>query len=152
MQRREVLVGLGLTLCMATVGSRQSNAAPPLGPVVGGGRGRLMVKPPEGEPGDTFTITFEGFPKPSPKGDALLIFRAGTRDIDPRNVTMGSSSAPKLLYKRWIYRVEDRMQPDGGDLTVGPFAPGTYEARNMTVIYNNANRYEVSARVLFTVR
>ena len=38
------------------------------------------------------------------------------------------------------------------EIPIGPFAPGKYEVRYMTHLYNNAGRYETSARTAFTVR
>jgi hypothetical protein len=53
----------------------------------------------------------------------------------------------KLLYVAVIYSRSNLIE-----LPIGPFAPGNYEARYYTTLYNNDHRFEISARTAFSVR
>ncbi|MCK8783149.1 hypothetical protein M0638_01985 [Roseomonas sp. NAR14] len=114
----------------------QPAAAPPGGPVVGQGE-RIVVTPATVRVGQRVTLRFENFPQAN--GDFIIVVPAGTPDLDPTDY-----GANRPLAREVFYGAQR-------DTEVGPFAPGAYEARYMTTLYNNDRRFEVSARATFTV-
>jgi hypothetical protein len=109
-----------------------ANAGPPtLGPVVG--KGIITATPNPAEVGDQITLTFANFPKSVGGFDELIVVPVGTPDTA---YNIGSSFRQNLA---------------AGNDIVGPFAPGTYEARWLTTLYNNESKMQVGARTQFTV-
>ncbi|BAT60005.1 hypothetical protein GJW-30_1_02540 [Variibacter gotjawalensis] len=110
-----------------------------LGPVVGDGKIRVA---PQMRVGQKTTASFSDFPDPG-EGDQLVVVSAGA----PDNITSNSSGEKPLAYtyagSRWII--------DNG-WEIGPFAPGRYEVRWLTQLYNNEKKLEVGARAQFSVR
>jgi hypothetical protein len=124
------LVGAMLACSAAFVSA--SNADPAaLGPVVG--KGVITATPDPAEVGDKITLTFANFPKSVGGSDELIVVPVGTPDTA---YNIGSSFTQNLA---------------AGSDVVGPFAPGTYEARWLTTLYNNQNKMQVGARTQFTV-
>jgi hypothetical protein len=106
-------------------------SADPLGPVVG--KGIITATPSPAEVGDKVTLTFSNFPKSVGDLDELIVVPAGTPDSA---YNIGSSFKQNIA---------------AGSDVVGPFAPGTYEARWLTMLYNNDRKMQVGARTQFTV-
>jgi len=110
-----------------------------LGPVVGDGKIRVA---PQMRVGQKTTASFSDFPDPG-EGDQLVVVSAGA----PDNITSNSSGEKPLAFtyagSRWII--------DNG-WEIGPFAPGRYEVRWLTTLYNNEKKLEVGARAQFSVR
>jgi hypothetical protein len=109
-----------------------ANADPvALGPVVG--KGIITATPSPAEVGDKITLTFANFPKSVGQFDELIVVPVGTPDTA---YNIGSSFSQNIA---------------AGSDVVGPFAPGTYETRWLTMLYNNNNKMQVGARTQFTV-
>jgi hypothetical protein len=109
-----------------------ANADPAaLGPVVG--KGIITATPDPAEVGDEVTLTFANFPKSVGELDELIVVPAGTPDTA---YNIGSSFRQNLA---------------AGSDKVGPFPPGTYEARWLTMLYNNDRKMQVGARTQFIV-
>jgi hypothetical protein len=123
---------VGAMLACSAVFVSASNADPAaLGPVVG--KGIITATPNPAEVGGQITLTFANFPKEVGGYDELIVVPVGTPDSAHN---FGSSFRRNLS--------------DGNDI-VGPFAPGTYEARWLTTLYNNESTLQVGARTQFTV-
>jgi hypothetical protein len=108
--------------------------APALGPVVG--RGIMTATPAAVDVGEQITISFAKFPKLGPF-DQLVVVPAGTPDS-------ASSTGPIAAYYFNMIALDTGAK-------VGPFAPGTYEARWLTTLYNNKGQVQIGARVQFAV-
>jgi len=109
-------------------------AGPALGPVVG--KGIITVTPATAEVGQQIMLTFANFPTPG-SYDMIAIMPAGTPDA--------ASSTSPLAYSY----INQNMLDNG--YKVGPFAPGTYETRWLTTLYNNEKKVQVGARTQFSV-
>lgn len=118
-------------------GASPTAPTPTLGPVVGRAE-RVMVAPAVAQVGQRLAVTLQNFPQPN--NDRLLVVTAGTPDTEQEQGRGG------VLFQQSIYSVP--AQP----IEIGPFAPGQYEVRYLTTLYNNERRYEVSARTAFSVR
>jgi len=105
------------------------------GTVVGGAE-RIVMSPVTARVGQKISITLANFPQPN--SDILVVVPAGAPETDPQ-------SGPNPLFRQRIY------SPITQPIEVGPFAPGSYELRYFTTLYNNERRYEVSARGGFSV-
>jgi hypothetical protein len=111
-----------------------AGARPALGPVVG--RGIMSATPAAADVGEQVTISFAKFPKLG-QFDELVIVPAGTPDS-------ASGTGPVAMFYFNMISLETGAK-------VGPFAPGAYEARWLTSLYNNKNQMQIGARVPFTV-
>ena len=107
---------------------------PQLGPVVG--KGIMSATPTAVDVGEQVTISFTKFPKLG-QFDELDIVPAGTPDS-----ATGTGRVAMYYF--------NMIALDTG-AKVGPYAPGTYEARWLTSLYNNKNQMQIGARVQFTV-
>ena len=106
----------------------------------------IVVIPPQGKVGTRFNFVCKDFPEPANR-DSVYVVTAGSPDIDPDAV-----AAPdvKVLWKDYAascYRNNGRFFN-----SAGPFAPGNYEVRFATTLYNNDNRIEISTRTPFSVK
>lgn len=120
-------------------------AGPVLAQDVGQGEA-VVVNPAQGRVGTRFDVTCKDFPEPT-SFDTVYIAPAGTPDVDPYSQ---AARDEKILWKDYAancYRSQGRFSEKAG-----PFAPGSYEARFITRLYNNDGRMEVSTRTPFTVR
>jgi hypothetical protein len=97
------------------------------------GKGIITATPDPAEVGGTVTLTFTNFPKSVGELDELIVVPVGTPDTA---YNIGSSFRQNLA---------------AGSDVVGPFPPGTYEARWLTMLYNNDRKMQVGARTQFTV-
>jgi len=107
---------------------------------------KIDVTPPQGKVGTRFTFVCRDFPEPTQR-DTVYVVPAGTPDIDPYS---SEAADVKVLWKDYAancYRNKGRFFS-----TAGPFAPGNYEVRFLTTLYNNDNRLEVSTRTAFSVK
>lgn len=107
---------------------------------------KLAVNPPEGRVGTRFDITCINFPEPTGR-DLVFVVPAGTPDVDPESA---QGRQIKVLWKDYAINCFRNNGAFFGK--AGPFAPGAYEVRFMTTLYNNDNRMEVATRTAFTVR
>lgn len=109
--------------------------------IVGDGANKVVVQPTTARVGQKIKVSFSNFPDPNK--DILVVVHAGTPDFDPTR----RPADLKVLYEGYIYN-KDSLR----DVQIGPFAPGNYEARYLTTLYNNDGKYEASARTMFSVR
>ena len=106
----------------------------------------LTVTPPAGRVGQIFTINCVNFPDLANAGyDKLVIVPAGTPVMNPD----GPREQTKSLWIRYA-----KLSCGQGVIEAGPFAPGAYEVRWMTKLYNNEEpiRFELKATAAFTIR
>ncbi len=103
----------------------------------------VAVSPPGGRVGQRFRVVCTNFP-PENSYDKLVIVPAGTPVGDPNRNREQSG----VLWSTY----GNMCAMDGNE--AGPFAPGAYEVRWMTTLYNNDYpiRYEMKAMTAFTVR
>jgi hypothetical protein len=111
------------------------NNAPAMGNVVG--KGVVTINPAAPQVGDRLKLSFAKFPHLTGY-DMVVVVSAGTPD--------SASAAGSIL---WYTYLNDQNIESGIDC--GPFAPGSYEVRWLTQLYNNQNKYQVGARTPFTV-
>jgi hypothetical protein len=101
--------------------------------------GKIVVTPAKVRVGQKFKITCVDCPDPGPQ-DKLIIVNAGAPD-DVVHDTPGAVvayNAATTYY--WQYGWE-----------AGPYSPGNYEARWLTTLYNNEQRFEIGARGQFSI-
>jgi hypothetical protein len=109
-----------------------------LGPVVGDGK--IVVRARQMRVGQKMAVSFQDFPETG-EGDLVQVVAAGA----PDNVQPNSSGEKPLSFNylgKW--QVENGWE-------IGPFAPGLYEVRWLTTLYNNERKLEVGARSQFSV-
>lgn len=116
----------------------QQQGGTDLDPVVGDGK---IIVHPSMRVGQKMVANFREFPDPG-DSDQLVVVAAGA----PDNVTASSQGEKPLSYT-----YVTRYFLDNG-WEVGPFAPGRYEIRWLTTLYNNEKKLEVGARAQFSVR
>ena len=105
------------------------------------GPSEKILVAPVSRVGQAVTFTCQNFPEPS-SFDQLVVVPAGTPDIDPGR----ARDETKIVWMDFAQRCA--AAPVKG----GPFAPGAYEVRYVTRLYNNDGRLEVHARSPFSVR
>lgn len=133
--------GINLKFCVALAAVFISFGA--LADDVGQGEA-VIVAPAQGKVGTRFTLTCKDFPEPTQR-DTVYVVTAGTPDVDPY-----AAGDVKVLWKDYAancYRNNGHFFEKAG-----PFAPGNYEARFATTLYNNDNRIETATRTPFTVK
>jgi hypothetical protein len=108
--------------------------------------GTITATPAIARVGNQITLSFKDFPKAT-SYDVIVVVPAGTPDLDP----MQRGGDMKILDRTYASNL---MDGSGNETTwkVGPHAPGRYEARWMTRLYNNEDRLEVKARAPLTWR
>lgn len=105
----------------------------------------LTVTPPAGRVGQHFTITCVNFPELKDNAyDLIVVVPSGTPVMAP-NLPREQT---KVLFSEYAKNCV------GSTVEVGPFAPGAYEVRWMTKLYNNETplRLELKATAAFTIR
>jgi hypothetical protein len=134
------------TAAPAAAGSPgSSTAAAPAAAAPGGdvGQGeRIVLNPPTARVGQQIAVTCQDFPQPTGY-DKLIVVAAGTPDVDPDTA---AGAGIKVLWKDYAANCNKYK------MMAGPFAPGAYEVRFMTRLYNNDQRQEIATRTPFTVR
>ena len=103
---------------------------------------KLVLDPPKLRVGQTMKVTCTDLPQPT-AFDKIYVVRAGSPDVDPES---SAGSGIKVLANSYASNCVT------GVMEFGPFAPGSYEVRFYTRLYNNDNRQEISTRTKFTVR
>lgn len=121
-----------------TTGQGQPQGEPELGPVVGDGK--IIVRARQMRVGQRMAVSFQGFPEVG-DGDVVQVVSAGA----PDNVQPSSQGEKPLAFSYLT-----RWQIDNG-WEIGPLAPGLYEVRWLTMLYNNERKLEVGARAQFSV-
>jgi hypothetical protein len=116
-------------------------AAPAAGGDVGQGE-KIVIKPASLRVGQTAKVTCTDYPNPT-SYDKLVVVPAGSPNVDPDSPT---GSGIQVLWFTYASNCNKY------DMTIGPCAPGQYEIRFMTRLYNNDGRQEISTRTPFTVR
>ena len=118
-------------------------AAAPTNPTGDVGQGeKLVLDPPQLRVGQTVTVTCTDLPQPT-NWDMIYVVKAGSPDLDP-----GSAAGSGVKALSQVYASNCMT----GILTFGPFAPGSYEIRFYTRLYNNDGRQEIATRTKFAVR
>jgi hypothetical protein len=102
----------------------------------------ITLTPPNLHVGETAKVTCNNFPNPTSM-DELIVVAAGTPDVDPKTP---QGSGVKVLWKNYALNCNAYVN------TIGPFAPGAYEIRDLTTLYNNDNRREIATRTAFSVQ
>lgn len=92
--------------------------------------------------GDQVTISIENMPTPY-SYDIIVVVAAGSPDTTG---TIGGNRDGVLSSE-----YAANLPSSGNAIVLGPFPPGRYEARWLTVLYNSENRLEVGSRVPFEV-
>ena len=103
--------------------------------------GKMLLEPAAPRVGQTIRITCQDFPKPT-SADTLVVVPAGTPVMDPIR-------GPDQTKAVWFAYA---LNCFGIPVTAGPFAPGAYEVRFMTRLYNNTGVMELHATTAFRVR
>ena len=103
--------------------------------------GRIVLEPAAPRVGQAIRVTCEGFPEPS-SFDKLVVVPAGTPVMDPDR-PVDQTKVVGYAYARNCFQAPVQF---------GPFAPGAYEVRFMTRLYNNAGVSELHAMTAFRVR
>jgi hypothetical protein len=103
---------------------------------------RMTVTPALGRVGQIITFGCSEFPDPT-TFDLLVVVPAGTPEMDPGR----SREDTKIVWSDYAMNCKR-----AGSIKGGPFAPGRYEIRFVTMLYNNEHRYEVRTRTPFSIR
>jgi len=109
-----------------------------------GGDEKVVVQPAQGKVGTRFNVLCKNFPEPTSR-DLVYIVAAGTPDVDPMSA---EGQQEKILWKDYAVNC---FHTGRFLFPAGPFAPGTYEVRFVTTLYNNDQRGEIATRSTFTV-
>jgi hypothetical protein len=103
----------------------------------------LTITPASGRVGQIFTIGCVNLPENSSQ-DVIIVVRAGSPVLPP------GSPADQMRVLTSAYSQNCKMS--NNRLTgFGPYAPGNYEARFMSVLYNDDKKFEMKAKAAFTV-
>ncbi len=104
----------------------------------------LTISPPGGHVGQMFTVGCQNLPE-NGRFDVIIVVRAGTPVLPPD----ANSAQMKVLTSAYTAN----CKAYNNNLTgFGPYAPGNYEARFMSQLYNDDHKYEMIAKVAFAVR
>jgi hypothetical protein len=103
---------------------------------------KIVLDPPQLKVGQTTNVTCPDMPSPS-SYDKLEVVKAGSPDVDP---STAEGSGVKVLWYSYASSCNANV------LTMGPFAPGKYEIRFYSTLYNNDNVLEIATRTAFSVR
>lgn len=104
----------------------------------------ISVTPTAGRVGQTFNFGCGTIPFGNNYYDMLIVVPAGTPDMNPTK----NRDETKVIWNSYS------TQCTNAPLKGGPFAPGAYELRWMSTLFNNEQpaRYELKAKAAFTVR
>ena len=102
----------------------------------------VTVTPPAGRIGQMFQFGCVNIPTESGY-DQLVVVAAGTPVMDPTR----NRDQTRVLWYTYTNQCPNNPK-------AGPFAPGSYEVRWMSTLFNNDSpkRYEMKAKTVFTVR
>jgi len=138
-----VAAGAAPSLVLAQVAGTTGGGGQAAGPVkkdVGEGE-TITLTPPNLRVGETAQVSCNNFPRPT-SADELIVVPAGSPDLDP-----GTPQGAGIRVLVRIYALNCTAYVN----RIGPFAPGAYEIRDMTTLYNNDNRREIATRTAFSV-
>ena len=131
---------LSATILCATVGGW---AGVSLAADVGQGE-KIIVTPSQGRVGQTFKFKCVDFPQPT-NYEVVYVVAAGTPDFDLQ------SPAARDYKILWQGYATNCFTSGSFYSDAGPFAPGSYEVRLSSTLYNNDKRGEIATRTVFTV-
>lgn len=100
----------------------------------------ISISPAAPRVGDKLKVTFADMPNPSDY-DTVVVVPAGSPD------STGMKNTQEAI--EWTYIANAQYLESGWN--IGPIAPGAYEVRWLTTLYNNESRLEVGARAPFEV-
>ena len=104
----------------------------------------LTISPANGRVGQIFTIGCVNLPE-NGRFDVVIVVRAGSPVLPPD----ANADQMKVLTSGYVAN----CKPSNNNLTgFGPYAPGNYEARFMSRLYNDDHKFEMKAKVAFSVR
>lgn len=98
----------------------------------------ITIDPPTFRVGDQARVTFTNMPNPG-SSDIVIVVEAGA----PENTGIAGSDGVIA------YQYASTVRDSGMD--IGPLAPGDYEIRWLTTLYNNERRLEVGSRAMLSV-
>ena len=103
----------------------------------------IGVSPAAARVGQTISFDCSSLPQGS-SYDMLVVVPAGTPNMAPNR----AREETKIVWNSYAANC------NSGPLKGGPFAPGAYEVRWMSTLFNNdsGGRYELKAKTAFTVR
>jgi hypothetical protein len=104
----------------------------------------LTISPANGQVGQLFTIGCVNLPE-NGRFDVIIVVRAGSPVLPPD----ASADQMKVLTSGYVANCKAYNNNLPG---FGPYAPGNYEARFMTQLYNDDHKFEMKAKVAFSVR
>jgi hypothetical protein len=104
----------------------------------------LTISPPSGRVGQLFTVGCHNIPE-NGGGDRIIVVRAGSPVLAPD----ANSDQMKVLTPMYASYCKSYNNSIPG---FGPYAPGTYELRFMSTLYNDDHKYEMKAQTTFSVR
>jgi hypothetical protein len=104
----------------------------------------LTITPAGGRVGQVFTIGCVNLPENSSR-DVIIVVRAGSPVLAPDT----SPDQMKVLTSNYTANCRFYNNTLPG---FGPYAPGNYEARFMSILYNDDHRFEMKAKIAFSVR
>ncbi len=104
----------------------------------------LTISPPGGRVGQLFTVGCHNLPE-NGSSDVIIVVRAGSPVLPPD----GRSDEMKVLTSQYSANCKGYNNNMPG---FGPYAPGHYEVRFMSRLYNDDHKYEMKAQTTFSVR
>ena len=118
--------------------SRATEDGIPAGNSTDVGDAVITIDPPTFRVGDQAHVTFTNMPNPGSM-DTVIVVEAGA----PENTGIAGSEGVIT------YQYASSVRDSGMD--IGPLAPGDYEVRWLTTLYNNERRLEVGSRAALSV-
>lgn len=111
----------------------------------------FTIEPTRARLGQPVTITPVNLPQGTVGRDLIIVVHAGAPDSTGLTSTGGSNPAGGIFDSQYAsnFNTARNGQPS---YQAGPFAPGRYEVRWLTTLFNNDNRLELKARAPFSVR
>lgn len=119
-------------------------AAPETDAVIDPSGPALTISPANGRVGQIFTIGCVNLPE-NGRADVVIVVRAGSPVLPPDV----SSDQMKVLTSAYTLSCKyyNNTLPN-----FGPYAPGNYEARFMSRLYNDEHKFEMKSKIMFSVR
>jgi hypothetical protein len=108
---------------------------------------KIVVDPLVAHVGQQVTFTCQNINDPDPQYpgyDRLVVVAAGTPDFDPNRTQAGI----RIIWEDYMSNIKRNGLVARG----GPFAPGRYEVRYYTTLYNNEHKLELRTKTPFSVR
>lgn len=102
---------------------------------------KILVTPSAVRIGQIVSFDCSGLPQGN-SYDQLVVVPSGTPEMAPNR----SREDSKVVGAGYVATCPS------GPIKLGPFAPGSYEVRWMSTLFNNESRYEMKAKSVFIVR